>query len=188
MEQRDIFRQTNAFAMQYGALFGIQWIIGFTCFILCLQHPTLQAAYLVILFAVPFIGWYLVKTFRDRVTEGFISFRRAFLFSLMTYFYATVLLAITAYIYFEFIDHGQFFAAYLEYLERPEVKQILNTPDMQLQMQTLFPENGLKGAVEMLQGLSSTVIVANIIDINIFMGLILSLLTALFVKRNKRLV
>ena len=184
MKFRDIFRQANAYAMQYGLLFGVLWIAGFFAFVYSLRYPFLQPVYLFCILAAPFMGWQLTRMYRKQATDDSLSFGIAYLFSLLLYLYASILISGAAYLYFGFLDHGQFADSYLAYLQQPEVKALMETPEMKQQLQLLVGEGGLDAVIGTLRNLPLAVVVSNILDINILLGLILSIPTALFNTRR----
>ena len=83
-----------------------------------------------------------LRRFRDNVLDGVISFRRALVYSMLTYFYAALIMAAGQFIYFQFIDQGFMLSQYAEMTGRPEFKTLLNAygirPDeMQMAMDNL---------------------------------------------------
>ena len=186
MKFRDIFRQANAYAMQYGILFGILWIIGFLAFVYSLRFFYLQPIYLFCMIATPFVGWQFTRFYRRQTTgDGKLPFSIAYLFSMLLYLYASIILAGAAYLYFGFIDNGQFVDSYLVYLRQPEIQDVLNTPEMQQQIRSIMGDADINEVVETLRDLPLAVIVSNILDIHILLGLIISVPTALFNMRSR---
>ncbi len=94
--------QVKAFARQDGALLSLLWITSFAC---VLSAPQSMMGTLLALATPFFIGWRLCK-FRNYALDGIISFRRGYVYSVYTFFYAAVIFAIAQYIYFRFLDHG----------------------------------------------------------------------------------
>lgn len=177
------FKQTNAFAMNYALPFGIYWIVGMLCFVSSLHQTLLSLVFYFIFASTPIIGFKLLCRFRDRVCGGTITFARGYLFSLLVYFYAALLLAAAAYVYFQFFDNGAFIDGYLQSLNSPEVKQAFE----QESMKHLVNGAGLldlKNALETMQSVSPVVYAANILDLNIFLGLLLSIPAALLAMRR----
>ncbi len=96
--------QLKAFARQDGALLGLLWLIGFATTVL-VPVPLVNE---VVIIATPiFVGWRLVK-FRNYALDGIISYRRAFGYSLYTFFYGALIFAVAQGLYFQFLDHGKF--------------------------------------------------------------------------------
>lgn len=181
MMQSGTFRQTNAFAMQYGLFFGIYWIVGFALFINSLRVEAFGLLYLLLMLSIPFVGWKFTRGFRNRVRgSGSLPFGRLYLFSAALYFFASILLAVAVYIYFAYLDQGAFFQAYADYLNRPEVQKTLFAPSLSAYMNSLGIHNNsdLMRYVQEMQGISPSVWAANVLDMNLFIGLVISLPTA----------
>ena len=177
------FRQTNAFAMNYALPYGIYWIVGMLCFVNSLNNSLFSLVFYFIFASTPVIGYVLLCKFRERVCGGVISFGRGYLFSLLLYFYAALLLAAACYVYFQFFDHGAFIDRYLQMLSSPEVKQAFE----QESMKQLTDGRGLddiKDIMEKMQSIPPVTYAANLLDINIFLGLVLSLPASLLAVRK----
>lgn len=96
--------QVKAFARQDGAFLALLWIVSFACVIYSPQS-TLGS---LLAIATPFlVGWRLTA-FRNDALDGVISFRRGYLYSVYTFFYASLIFACAQFIYFKFMDHGRF--------------------------------------------------------------------------------
>lgn len=178
------FRQTNAFAMNYALLFGLYWIAGFICFVNSLQHTLLSLLFYFILASSPVIGYIMLRNFRDRVCNGIINFGRGYLFTMLLYFYAALLLALAVWIYFKYLDHGEFISNYINLLESPDIKAAFAQENVQ-SISGGVSINDLKRMLENLQTLSPIVYAANVLDINIFLGIILAIPTALIAASRK---
>ena len=181
LDKISLRRQTNAFAMQYGMIYGLYWCLSFL--FLVSTQPSLQSLGTILFISTPFVGFYLARRFSATVrSDGPVTYGRCYIFSLLTYCYATAILAITSYCYFRFIDHGHFIAYNLEILDRPDVKQLFASPDVRNQMGGLKIDD-LKTALQSLTPISIT---ASVINMSILAGLFLSIPTALFGTLDKR--
>lgn len=181
--QPNPFRQTNAFAMNYALPFGIYWIAGLVCFVKSMDYTALSVACYFIFLSVPVVAYALLCRFRDSVCGGVISFGRGYVFALLVYFYAALILAAGAYVYFRFLDHGAFIQGYITQLDSPEVRKAFEDESLK----QLTNGNGideLKKTLQNMQAVSPVVYAANILDINIFLGLLLSIPTSLLAARR----
>ena len=107
---------------------------------------------------------------RDVDCEGVISYGKAFLFILLTFFYAALISTVVKYVYFQFINTG-----YLENMFQESIKM----------MQLLkFPMNDAEIAQmeSMFKPASFSLIY---IWTNLLLGTIVGLIMAAFVKKNK---
>ncbi len=177
------FKQTNAFAMNYALPYGFYWIFGMLCFVCSPNQTLFSLAFYFVFASTPIIGYKLLCRFRDRVCGGAITFSRGYLFTLLVYFYAALILAAAVYVYFQFFDNGTFIDNYLQALDSPEVKQAFQQESMK-QLVNGAGLKDLKSALEAMQSVSPVVYAANILDLNIFLGLLLSVPTALLAMRR----
>lgn len=185
-QQPGQFRQTNAFAMSYALLFGIYWIAGMLCFVNSFSFQGASLGFMFLFVTTPLLGLYLVFRFRNSVCGGTLPFVRGYLFAILLYFYAALLLALAVYAYFKFFDGGDFFGRYVQYLDSPEVKRMFASGGMD-KLTGGISLGEMKNVAEAFQDLSPVTIAANILDFSIFAGLILSLPTALLAMRRARL-
>ncbi|MBQ2334063.1 MAG: DUF4199 domain-containing protein [Prevotella sp.] len=97
--------QVKAFARQDGAFLSLLWIASFACIV----FATGSSIGNLLMIATPFfVGWRLVS-FREYALDGIISFRRGYMYSVYTFFYASLIFMFAQYVYFKFLDHGNFF-------------------------------------------------------------------------------
>lgn len=162
--------------MQSGLIFGLTWSISFLC--LVCGNGSLGAVGTPLFLATPFIGFFLAYKFRKDVqADGRVSYLRGLGFSFLLYIYASAVLAIVAYIYFQYFDHGEFLQRNLLMLQQPEVKQLFNeasgvsVKDLEQAFKTMTPIS----------------IVASIININIMLTIPLTLPTAFFAMTKKNI-
>ena len=126
MATNDEYRQFTAFARIDGAIVGAMWIVSFICMIGDISNPILGLAGMALgVYSIIMAGWRLRK-FRDRILGGSISFGKATLYSIMTFFYATILMAVAQYLYFQFLDHGHLVDQYVALLSAPENAKIVS--------------------------------------------------------------
>lgn len=102
--------QLKAFARQDGFFLSLLWIASFAFIV---AAPSSMMGNL-LAFATPFfVGWRLCK-FRDNALDGVISMRRGMAYCFYTFVYASLVFALAQFIYFRFLDHGNFFAMFSE--------------------------------------------------------------------------
>lgn len=103
-------KQTKAFARQDGAILGAVWIASFVCTMMSVVpgHQLLGLVSNILILSTPFVVAKRLKTFRDQVRDGHISFRHGLYYCFQTFFYATLLLTIVQYLWFRFMDTGMF--------------------------------------------------------------------------------
>lgn len=146
--------QLKAFARQDGALLSLLWIGSFACYIKGLSSPTLAFAALLLMTLSPFFAASRLRHFRDYAREGFITFKRGYAYTVMSFFYAGLLMAMAIYVYFEFMDHGYLLGMYSSVMDSEEGKRVLEMSGMKEQMmqglQDLYEMRPIDYAVNML--------------------------------------
>ena len=100
--------------MHFGTYMGIYWILKFILFPLGFHIPFLSLLFVILTLAVPFIGYHYVKMYRNKICGGSIQFSHAVLFTIFMYMFASLLVAVVHYIYFQFIDHGFIVNSYIQ--------------------------------------------------------------------------
>lgn len=117
--------QLKAYARLHGTIMGLLWIAGFACFVGSISEPVLSFFFNFTIIFIPFLAASFVRYYRDRVLGGMLSFRRAYCYSLLIFFYATLLLAIAQWAYFEFLDQGRMLGSMTRMISTPEFAPVL---------------------------------------------------------------
>ena len=78
------------YAMHFGTYMGAYWILKFILLPLMFAIPFFQLLYVILTLAVPIIGYYYVKIYRDKVCGGAIQFSHAVLFTIFMYMFASL--------------------------------------------------------------------------------------------------
>ena len=165
------FAQLKAFARQDALLLAALWIASFALIVMSPQ--SMVGALLA--FATPFVQGWLLGRFRDRVRDGIISFRRGFVYCVYCFIYASLIFAVAQYVYFRFIDGGQFMQMLSESVRiiEPAYRQNgLNT-------------TALQQALEEMKSIPLSQWIFTLLLQNIFIGFILSIPIALWGKKLK---
>lgn len=179
MATREEYEQLKAFARIDGALVGVLWVLSFAFFIGEFYEPLLGLVSIIIGTASIVFASLRLRRFRDNVLDGVISFRRAFLYSILTYFYAALIMAAGQFIYFQFIDHGFMLSQYEEMTGRPEFKTMLNAYGIK--------PSEMQMAMDNIAALRPIDIALQFLTTNIILGLAVSLPMATMIKsRYKR--
>ena len=161
--------QLRAFARQDGALLSLLWIGSFACYIQGLTYPSLGMAAILLAIMSPFFAANRLRHFRDYAREGFITFKRGYAYTVMSYFYAGLLgyaytvmsyfyagllLAVAIYVYFEYMDNGYLLGVLSSVMASEEGKKVLELygmkDQMQQEMQALYDMRPIDFAVNML--------------------------------------
>lgn len=174
MTTREEYEQIKAFARIDGTIMGVMWIISFACFIAQFYMPLLNMAALIFGIASIIVSAIRLRNFRDNILDGVISYWRAYGYSLLTYFYAALLLAAAQYIYFQFIDHGFLLNQYTAMTSSPEFKSMMTlygikADEMKLTMDTIATLRPIDIALQFL-------------TTNLFFGIVISWPMAALIK------
>ncbi|MDZ7777070.1 MAG: DUF4199 domain-containing protein [Bacteroidales bacterium] len=96
-------KSLNENALYFGVLTGLALIIYSLVLYIFNQSANQTLGYFSLIFLA--IGVFLAaKIFRDQSQEGFITYGRALGVSILTAFYASLLLAVYMYVFYKFID------------------------------------------------------------------------------------
>jgi hypothetical protein len=163
-------------AMQAGTFLGIFFILKFPFLPLGLGNPFFYLMFIVMTCAVPFLMYYYGKAYRDKCCGGSIRFFSAWLFLLLTFVFASLLVALGHYIYFRYIDGGYILG---------KVSEAMNM----MKSNPVFPKEynvQMSAMLDQMSSLSPIKIVFQLISQNVIYGNILSLIVALFVMKRPK--
>lgn len=172
------FIQTVAFARQDGAMVGAAWIASFACFVGEFSHPGLSLASLVLALGSLVLLAVRVRKFRDGVQEGLLSFRRAWFYAMLIFFYAALLFALAQTVYFQFIDHGYLMDQYATMLSMPEYDEMVR------QMYGVDSREIITMMRSTIEPLSAVEIALQFFTLNVIGGAILSVPVALAMRKT----
>lgn len=176
MATRGELEQVKAYARIDGALVGGLWILSFACFIGEFSNPILGFASMLIGVSSLITAAIRLYNFRNNVLDGVISFRRAYVYSMLTYFYAALLMAAAQFAYFHFIDDGYLVSQYTEIMQTSEFKQMIAAGGLKAE--------DMKMAMDNLSRLRPIDIALQFLTLNIVMGAVISLPIAKIMKKS----
>ena len=163
------YKQLKAFARQDGALLSLLWIGSFACYIQGLTSPALA------MIISPFYAANRLRHFRDYAREGIISFKRGYAYTVMSFFYAGLLLAAAIYVYFEFMDDGYVLRVYSTVINSEEGRKLLEVYGL---------KNEMKQGLQDLYDMRPIDFALNSLTIGIMAGFFLGMPIAALSKRN----
>ncbi len=163
-------------AMMYGTAMGVFWILKFALVPLIFTIPFTSLMFLGLTAAVPFLGYFFVRQYRNRYCpNGQIGLMQAWLFCLLMYAFAALLVSVAHYVFFRYIDGGTMLATYNSMLD--ELQNA--TPEMG-EMVTQYRQ-----AVDLIAAMSPIELTIQLVLNNIFYGMMLSLPTAFIVSLKR---
>jgi len=160
--------------MLLGTYMGIYWILKFCLVPFAVTNIFAMMLFIGLTLCVPFMGYYYARIYRDKVLDGSISFMHAMLFTCSLYIFASLLTAVAHYVYFEFIDNGYIVNTYTTSLNSLSSEQIPGTEAYLEQ---------IRQALDLVGSLSPIDLAIQLFSNNVFYGILLSVVTALLVKR-----
>lgn len=167
--------QLKAFARQDGALLSLLWIGALICYIQGFSNPLLSMAAIVLVIISPFYAANRLKHFRDEARQGIISFKRAYAYCVLTFFYAGLLLAAALYVYFAFIDKGYLMGKLLEITGSEHGRQALQMYGM---------TEDIKQALKELAAMRPIDYALNMLTVNIMTGFLMGIPIAALMQRK----
>lgn len=179
---QNIFRQTNAFAMQYGIWLGLWGILSLCLMVVSLRETALSSLSSAMFPGSLVLAGFFAFRFRRSVmteSEGF-AFKRGFIFTLMLGFYACLWIALFVFLYLAYWDNGAVFNAYEQFLNRPELSEAISKSGI-LDM----AGGNVSTFVDALRSIPPAQYAGMIIYITILSSPVISAIIALIVRRRK---
>lgn len=165
-------------AMVYGTSMGLFWILKFMLVPFLFTMPLSSLFFLGLTAAVPFLGYFFVRQYRNRYCpSGRIGFTQAWFFSLLMYVFAALLVSVAHYVFFRYVDGGTMVATYRGLLDELQA----TAPEMDELVKQYHQ------AADLIAAMTPIELTVQLIMNNLFYGMLLALPTALFVslKRNR---
>lgn len=164
-------------SMYYGTIMGIFWILKFMLIPQMFNQTFNAVIFLLLTIAVPFIGYYLGKQYRNKYCpQQKISFFQAWIFCILMYLFAALLVSVAHYIYFRYIDQGALFDSYYQLLETT----VQINPEFANEF-TIYKETLSK--IQQLKPIELTI---QLISNNLFYGMFFALPTAFILSLKKK--
>ncbi len=176
-KQVGAFELLQAWARMDGAVVALLWTLSFASMIGFFHEASSLYA----------IGWFVLgafslayaasrlKHFRDQVSDGIISFSRAYGYSIMTYLYAALLFAVMQFVYFQYIDQGFLVSQYTMQASSPQMQEMMRLYGLTAQ--------DMKFVLENIAALRPIDIALQFFSTNLMMAVFVSLPVALLMKK-----
>ena len=170
--------QMRAFAMVDGLYLGIMWTVSFGLYVIGLTGSFLGMFSLFTAVYSLFFAAKRMRLFRDNVRQDYISFGMTLMYMLLMFGTACMLFAMLQCLYFTLLDNGFVVSKYTEIMCTKEAKIMIQQYGM-----TQTDVNNALGALETTSPLSITL---SILNINLMISLVASLVISLFTYGNNR--
>lgn len=135
--------QLKAFARQDGFILSIIWLVSMWMYI---KVPESIIGPL-LMFSTPFFVTWRLNAFRDKALGGHISMRRSIAYACYVVFYASLIFAIGQYLYFTYLDNGDFLRlinAGKEYISNNNQTIGMNINDLDIAVKTIGMMNPIQ--------------------------------------------
>ena len=168
--------QLKAYARVEGIVLGVWGILVFACAIESLHDASLQMIASTLFITTPVVAYFRLRHFRDHILGGEISFRRGAAYLTFSFAYASLLMTAAAYIYFNFIDNGDFLMTVQQQLSAPEVQSSLKDAGISSQM--------LQQEMDMLAQTRPIDIAISVLSNGLVSGFLLSIILGFICRRS----
>lgn len=168
--------------MLLGIFLGVYQVLTLTSMILTVNFKIGSFIFMLLTLGLPFVAGFLIKKFRDKNNIVFFPFSMAWLFSLLTFMFASLLSVMLFYLFLRFIDNGQFLTNMSSMFE--ELKQTLEQSNKHNSNIIAFVDK-IDSYIDYYNSLSITGLIKDLFSTNLLWGNIFSLIIAIFVKRKK---
>lgn len=172
------YKQFKAFSRQDGAIIGVLMSVVFYVFVRSFTNPSMQLLYILGMISVPVVIAMRLRNYRDKILMKRISKRRAFGYCLSCFMYGSLILALTVFVYFQYVDHGAFLASMHSYMAQPEMKDAMNVSGIDAAE--------VKNMLGELANYRPVDVAISVISNTFAMGMFCSLIIALLSRREPR--
>lgn len=173
------YKQFKAYARFDGALLGVVMSVAFFLFIYSVAYPSFQIWYIIAMIFVPVFAALRVRNYRDKVVKTRVSKMRVMGYSMTCFIYASLVLALMVFLYFQFVDKG-FFLSHLH--------GMFSTEEMRVAMKAYgLDKVSLEEQLRSFEELRPVDVALSMVWNAFFAGIFCSILVALFTRREPRL-
>lgn len=178
MEERRFFTNNVAnLAMTYGTVMGLFWILKFLLIPFIFTVPFASLLFVILTLSVPFVGYFMARQYRNRYCpDGVVSFIQAWVFTLLLYVYAALLVAVVHYLFFQYFNDGTLVATYNGLLD----EMVKASPELAPTVAEYHK------AMEQVTSLSPIELTLQLLLNNIFYGMMFALPTAFLLAFRRK--
>ena len=182
----ELFKTTRDFAIESGTVLGVIWIATFFTFMSGITGGNI----LLMMFSMGFMGLtvifpiYLAWRYKQHLNKAGdrVPFGIAWLFTILMFFYASVITGAGEFLYFQYMDQGKFLDFFMRFLSSPETEaqyQMMGASDFLEKSRVQLQE---------LVNLTPLDITLNLFVNNIFVSLLYSPIVATVAHRKCRML
>lgn len=168
------YKALKAKAPQEGLVVGVLWVAAFACYIGQLSQPILGLMVMPLSLISVFVVVNRLRGYRNQYLD-FLPYFKAFVYLFLVFLYASLIMALGQWIYFQFMDQGFLYGEIMKMMETAEFKQAM---DVYKGMEG-FDENMFKVAVDQIAEMRPIDIAFQFLSIDVVVSLFLSLFLAM---------
>ncbi len=180
-------RQTNAYAMQYGAVFGLWQIATVAATFGSLRLPILSLVSMILTIGSFVVAFLLTRRFRGEIggNEGFSIFH-GFSHTLLMALFASIWLALFTYLYMSYADTTWLFDAYRQQFTSPEMMQVITESGMSKDIEAITGDSNPTSIVDVMEDMPPVTYAAMMLYVNALISPIASLIVGIACRKKKR--
>lgn len=160
------YKALKSTAATEGLYTGLLWVVSFACFIGQFASPSLSFVSMFVALLSVVLVIKRLRNYRNTKLDT-LSFFKAFVYAMSVFLYASLIMALGQWIYFQFIDHGYMIQEYMKQIQKPEFTEMLTGIEG-------FKEDDLQFIIEQFNSLRPIDIAFQFLSTNIVIGLLLS--------------
>lgn len=165
------YKELKAKAATEGFYVGLLWLFSFAAYVCQFMIPSASFAMMIASAASVIMTISRLRLYRNRYLDE-LPYFKAFVYSLMVYFYASLIMACGQWVYFQFIDQGFLLSEYVKMIDKPEFKVLLN------EVPELKPDD-VKMMFEQVASLRPIDLAMQFLSTNILISVFLAFFTAM---------
>ena len=169
----------RAYARVDGAKLGLLWIVSFALFVGNFHYAVCGILWMATMVFTPFYVAILTRSYALRALGGQIRYFHAYTHSVLTVFYASLILAISQWAYFQYFDHGFIIDQYMTMLTDKEFSHTLKSMG--------YTQDMIRQLADQLRKMRPIDITLQLLWSNMVAGLVMSLTTALFASLSRHM-
>ena len=170
----ETYIRLRAFARLDGFRLGLLWVVSFALFIGNFTYPICGILWMGTMLFTPFYVGMRTQAYSEQTEERHISYGHAYAHSCLTVFYASLILAIAQWAYFQYLANGFLINQYASFLTDKDNKVMMESMGYTNEM--------VDKVVELFRSMRPIDITLQMMWTNLVAGLIISLTTALYVS------
>lgn len=168
------YRQLRTYSWYDGIYLAVLWTASFACLIGVSAYEPLSLACNLIAIMTPFFVGFQLRKFREEGLGGYITFRRAFIYCVRVFLNASILFSIIQWAYMQFLDNGHLVGMFTAIITRPEYSEAVR-----------MYGTDARELIAGLEEITPTQFAFAYFVMNVFVGIVLSLIVAAVMKKDK---